>query len=659
MTIKVSNFIYIYPPSVKGNVVYFEWTIDYESKKLPNTIYVDYYDIDISDVPLQVHYSTIIGLLLNKVSSINVDTFIITEDPIQQDVANFWVGYHSLKNVFFVNTSSEDIRKNNVISDSSVAGILYGGGKDSFCTLDVLTKNPKIEKIKLISFVIPDTHVDLKKLEERRDALILSRVKDHYDIETIKIKTNARAYIKGYHLELYFAPLGVLIWMNFFKYITFSYEYCHYSVLTNNKPDFSFERSHKAVIDSINKFYSNTFSKNPVTIFNANQHLTELSSFGYLANTDPSFYKTLVMCESTLDINSKWCGSCTKCAEFVLFCLYYNLKQNEIDIEWFFSSSSWIKKIIPQVEKLEGNCKFISGLTFYMHFDSFMFVLTKLKDRRVSFSNPIANKNFSLLTEKYYNQSISGEDCFYPDVLRQIYPKELVEDTLNILTKFLSASTSPKQKSSGNNLVEYNFAIQPEIDIHNTSVDTSLFLSRLLSKSRKFHFSFYPENGYISSYTLIPKNTASVNDIDVRISQNSCDLLFNKNPIDINDGYEIKLHIPLHPHYVRSSFSLELPYYSNDVISRFTIELTFGNSSDKINLMRGKVSHYEFDLKSKLNSLEGYNKDNLILTISLTALKKLEPWNWGRAVRLIISNFKFYSERAVDFQTSKHLTFEI
>lgn len=258
-----TNFLYIQRPKIQGSVVYFSWNMDFDPQKSTNEIYVDYYDIDISTVPMQVHYNTIIGLLLNHLIDLPIPTIVITEDAVSDDIASFWVNYHDLQNVSFANINSVGFEKLESQQCGS-AGILYGGGKDSYYALDSLSKNSKISQISLISFVIPDSHVNTRELEERRDKLILDAVAQNYTLDIIKIKTNARAIIKGYHLELYFAPLGVLVWLNLFNYITFSYEFGMYYVPGFEQDNFGFRRSHIGHIQKVSQFYSENFSTQPV-----------------------------------------------------------------------------------------------------------------------------------------------------------------------------------------------------------------------------------------------------------------------------------------------------------------------------------------------------------------------------------------------------------
>lgn len=107
----INNFLYIQRPVVQKNTVFFEWNLDYDEQKSVNNIFIDYCDLDISSVPLQVHYNTIIGLLLNKLRFSSIPTIVVTQDAILEDIAKLWVSYHNLKNVYFSNTESAFLSK--------------------------------------------------------------------------------------------------------------------------------------------------------------------------------------------------------------------------------------------------------------------------------------------------------------------------------------------------------------------------------------------------------------------------------------------------------------------------------------------------------------------------------------------------------------------
>ncbi|OSI10200.1 hypothetical protein [Neisseria zoodegmatis] len=647
----IHNFLYIQRPIVEENTVFFEWNLDYDEQKSVNNIYIDYCDLDISLVPLQVHYNTIIGLLLNKLRSSAIPTIVVTQDTILEDIAKFWVSYHNLKNVYFSNTENAFLSKYHISSSEGSVGILYGGGKDSYCALDILSKNTKIKQVNLISFVIPDTHVNIQQLEERRDNLILSPISNQYNINVFKIKTNARAVIKGYHLELYFAPLGVLAWLNLFEYITFSYEYCHYFVPLSKGMGFGFERSQVAHIQNISNFYSYLFSHQPVTIFNANQHLSELSGFGYLSKNNADFYKTLVMCESTVDVNQKWCCSCTKCAEFVLFSEFYNLGQSDIDINWFFSESSWINKVIDELKQSEKKGPFFKGLTFTLHFDSFKFVITKLKDRGFAFQNRKAQNNFDLLVEHYYDRSIRSEDCFYTDILNQVYPPSLKQETFALLKAVLPDSLAPNKKSSGMGTLSFNADLQPEIYQGNVKISSADFYTALTNKNRFPKLNNDPLNAYIQNYKVKTLGTLAKANLSVDVHASYCDVWIDKNPPMKDEGYEISLTIPVAKSFNYCRFRIEIPHLSAELDSRFSFSVTVNGKTKPVSLAEHRNVICQF-------AIENAGKTNGFISIqfSVQAVRNLEPWRWGAASRIILSDIKLYETQILlDYEHDKFI----
>lgn len=617
-----TNFLYIQRPKIQGSVVYFSWNMDFDPQKSTNEIYVDYYDIDISTVPMQVHYNTIIGLLLNHLIDLPIPTIVITEDAVSDDIASFWVNYHDLQNVSFANINSVGFEKLESQQCGS-AGILYGGGKDSYYALDSLSKNSKISQISLISFVIPDSHVNTRELEERRDKLILDAVAQNYTLDIIKIKTNARAIIKGYHLELYFAPLGVLVWLNLFNYITFSYEFGMYYVPGFEQDNFGFRRSHIGHIQKVSQFYSENFSTQPVVFFNANQHMTELSSFGYLVGTNPDFYKTLVMCESTTNPNEKWCCSCTKCAEFVLFSMYYNLNQSDIDIEWFFGQSNWISKVIKGIHSAPKKGLYIKGMSSIFHFDSFKFVLNTLKQRNTAFSSPQAQQNFNILTDYYSGQTTSDEDGFYKDILVRVYPDELIQDTRRVLLDHLKEIKSPNEKTSGIGRLAFNPEIQPFFNNRNAKIPPDSVYRNLAQQNAFTAFNGDPILGYAEKYQLSLKGI-DYEQLVVKSTSDYIDLYITKNPIIQGDGYEleIKLKDLTQYGYLHGSLKLAIPRCSKDLSERFDLSVQVNDRSKSIDLSVRQI-HLQFPLDKNIAP---------IIKVKVVATKNQEAWNWGELV---------------------------
>ncbi|WKS96252.1 DUF6270 domain-containing protein [Gallibacterium anatis] len=634
-----SNFIYIKTPEVIGNQVFFSWTITYEANYMADNFFVDYYDIDISQVPIDIHYNTVIGLLLNKLKNLKTTNIIITEAPISTEIASFWLSYHDLKNTYFANLHNNTIIKSHFLKDESTIGILYGGGKDSYSALDIFSKNPEIKNIKLISFVIPAEHNNVEELEKRRDKLILNPILNKFNVDVIKIKTNARSAIPDYHLELYFAPLGVLAWLNCFDYLTFSYEFCHYYNSLDNKETFGFKRSQSNYIKAISSFYSTYISNRRLTIFNSNQHMTELSGFGYLAKSNPNFYKMLVMCESTTDINTKWCCSCTKCAEFVLFSMFYELDQNEIDIDEFFSYSGWVKKILDKIKNSPKRGAFFPGITSMLHFDSFKFVMTQLFKRNIQFNSVTAKQNFQRLIDYFSDHSVQSEDCFYPSVLKNIYPIELQDSTLSILiNQKITVSDYPRKKHAGNQIMTFDINNEPNINYYTPDLSQNKFFSLLTNNQ-------FSERKQVSNglYTFIEMaeiiTLGSLKNIEIikNITTKAIDIYISKNPMYVNDGYDLHFTIPRKASQKALSFIIKVPHFSEELEKRFSLKLSINGQQVHIPLNKYKNVNVVYNLKNE------NIQDEIRIDYSLTALKNVEKWNWGKAARVIFTNFMLFS----------------
>ncbi|WP_179108096.1 hypothetical protein, partial [Rodentibacter ratti] len=440
------------------------------------------------------------------------------------------------------------------------------------------------------------------------------------------------ANIQGYHLELYFAPLGVLIWLNLFNYITFSYEYCHYFIPDANNHNFGFERSQISYMNKISFYYSKEISSIPLSIFNANQHLSELSSFGYLAKKNKTFYKTLLMCESTVEVNTKWCCSCTKCAEFVLFSMYYDIEQKDINLDYFFKESGWIQKVMLNIHnKKRGS--FFTGLTFHLHFDSFRFVLNKLSNKiRNYLTDPIAIDNFHQLSNFFDESTISNEDAFYFDVLESTYPVELYNESYRQLKAILPSSLAPPRKSMGNIKRNFDLNIQPQIpDLVDISVDNHQLSSLLVQNyKRTSHLNSSPTEGIIKSYQLASLGSLKNECIQCGYNRNFFDISINQNPLKKGDGYKLDLVIPIFHSSQYCAFMIKVPHFQKALEDRFKVVCSVNQYAALLSLSQARDNILYFSLTEQ-------NKKELkiVISIELKAKYNLEPWKWGNAVRLI------------------------
>ncbi|WP_158074711.1 hypothetical protein, partial [Basilea psittacipulmonis] len=360
---------------------------------------------------------------------------------------------------------------------------------------------------------------------------------------------------------------------------------CHYFVSKEGEKQFGFKRSQHSYIEYISNFYSLFFAQNELNIFNANQHMTELSSFGYLVKTKPDFYKTLVMCESTVNPNEKWCCSCSKCGEFVLYSMYYNLKQNDIDMDWFFSESKWIKKIIEKIS-LQPKGSFIQGSTFFLHFDSFKFILNSLYERKVSFKSEQAQINFNLLVDFYREDAnLFHEDCFYYDILKKIYPSSLYQYSIKQLSRILPSKIAPKEKKAGNEVVYFNKNVLPIIKEIKGIIDPMFFSQRLISNRMGVNnLQSSPRRIYVENVDFQLINSLTEKDIAYTLNNKMLDFYFIKNPLLKGDGCKIILNIPSYLNYSVLCFKLNIPYCSEKLEERFDVYLSVNDKTEKINM---------------------------------------------------------------------------
>ena len=357
------------------------------------------------------------------------------------------------------------------------------------------------------------------------------------------------------------------------------------------------------------------------------------------------------MCEATVDANQKWCCSCTKCAEFVLFSEFYNLNQSDIDISWFFSESPWINKVIGELKQSEKKSRFFKGLTFTLHFDSFKFVITKLKDKNLTFQNRKAQNNFDLLVEHYYDRSVHSEDCFYTDILNQVYPPSLKQETFALLKAALPDAPAPNKKSSGVGTLSFNADLQPEIYQGNVKISSSDFYTALTNKNRFPKLNSDPLNAYIHDYKVKTLGTLTKADLSVNIHSSYCDVLIDKNPPMQDEGYEISLVIPVPKSFNYCKFKIEIPHLSAELDSRFSFSVRINGETKPVSLAEYRNVFCQF-------ALDNVSKENGFISIhfSVQALRNLEPWKWGAASRIRLSDIKLYeTQKLLNYENDKFI----
>jgi len=332
--------IHIKRPAVDGCRVEFRFSSTRPLKRVRgDSFFVEYPD-DVSDLPLWVHYNTAVAYLLSETNDTGEPCELVLADPFPAPLAAFWRVYqdarHAVVGPLAGWDSLPEFRPPG--GDGSTYGILFGGGKDSLFTLALLSQLVGKERIRLISFA---TNGDRRRVDDvaaRREELSLGKVRAHFGVDVERVVTDALSVFTHLHMEIYTAALLPLL--RGLDLVTYSLEYAHYF---NRRADgsvtFSFRRSRPELSALLSSSYSAAIGR-PFRLLSANYFVSELSSLKFLASTlQGRLPDLLMMCESTYDRGTKWCGRCTKCATFVLYGLYLGIEQDQLPANRFLRNS--------------------------------------------------------------------------------------------------------------------------------------------------------------------------------------------------------------------------------------------------------------------------------------------------------------------------------
>ncbi|XID75578.1 hypothetical protein ACF3NA_03300 [Alkanindiges sp. WGS2144] len=629
--------IYINSPFIKENTVSFSWSVEEKIDCITNHFYVKYHGINIEEVPIEVHLNTFLSLFLNALGNVEKEYMLIFEEPICEWIGELWLGYFKYNHVKIAQITPSQVRKKRetAISKTETLGILYGGGKDSLFTLSLLSNFFK--KISLLSYIIPNSHVTPEVFASRREKLILNKIKDYYDVDIIQIETNARGvFYPNCSLELYMGPVGLLVYLGMFEYITYSFEYSHFFTKLGNKNLISYRRSRNEQINRISSFYRDYLAPEEVEIFNANYYMTELSSFSYLSKTSKNFTNYLVMCESTLDATKKWCLSCTKCAEFVLFSIFNGVKQEDIDVESFFESSPWIVEVIKTIKKNNYKELYFPKLTASYHYDSFRYVLSQIREMSYAFNSNEAKANFEILIGTYGNTMIKNENIYYKDLVAQSVPKNLQNFIVEEISSHIQDGVAPEIKEVGGFIAEYDKSFRLSFnDINSFSATSQDVLGALVNYYKKPQvrsdiykedFNFSKGNFKVHSFS----DTLIGDRVIVDYGRNWLDLYYDERAPKNNSGIICSINFPsMVKDIIISGWftNYSLQFTGRFVLTVYVNEKPFSSIKDFSKLANSNGRFF---------MLINYKDDIASVKFKLQTLYNLEAWNWGRAARLIL-----------------------
>jgi hypothetical protein len=449
--------IHVNRPAVSGNRVDFHFSSSEPLKRVRGNSFFVEYPADISDLPVWVHYNAAVAYLLSEVGDTDRPCEVVLADPFPAPLAAFWRLYHDARQAVVAPLAGWDslpeFRPPG--GGGSTYGVLFGGGKDSLFTLTLLSQLVSKEQIRLISFTSNGDRSKVKDVGARRDELSLDKVRAHFGVGVERVVTDVMSVFTHLHMEIYTAALLPLL--GGLDIVTFSLEYAHYF---NRRPDgsvfFSFRRSRPELAGLLSSAYGAAIGR-PFRLLSANYFVSELSSLKFLAATlQGRLPDLLMMCEATYDRGTKWCGSCTKCATFVLYGLHLGIVQDELPPNRFLRKSPWLEKVLERNADRVAKGEWFPELTPRFHFDSFRHVLAGLRPLRRFGLSRHAKRNLRRLRRPYARMDLAAEEAFYGDALDATWPPADAARIRERLAGVLEEMPAPVTKSIGNERMTFD-----------------------------------------------------------------------------------------------------------------------------------------------------------------------------------------------------------
>ncbi len=364
MTHSTTFHLHVEPYRLEGSRIYFSWTVDPTSDLFRNhEVFFEYVDIDLEKINSQTWYAMFFAHIAKAADESGAEW--ILHFPIVMSASHLlpWANYLELSNVYVAQDSfadAADLRghepRPNSDNDEAPIAVLLGGGKDSMFTLALLGEIYGRKKV--IATTLAHHPRNSQQHRIRHQAQLIGPLIEQTGVPTLYIQTSVRnCFSKRVHsrssgLVLYFATLLPYLVTGTFRTITFSYEMTLLYVQNiGGIPVFAHERSRWESITRLAAALSDLYATR-VRILNINSALSKHGAFSVLVRRYPEYLGTLFMCEATLDRDTKWCGQCWKCFEYVLMCLIEKTPC-EIDIDTYMAEARYIQNVFKTASGLK------------------------------------------------------------------------------------------------------------------------------------------------------------------------------------------------------------------------------------------------------------------------------------------------------------------
>lgn len=430
-------------PNISNDTVWFQWSSD---KNVPvfkrNSFYIKYDGLNIEDIPLDVFWSVFLSLMVPLVNTLDEDSLFLFPEKLPRYVAETWINFHGANKITIrpiskektINLSKLKSKKDSKSNKKYEAAVLYGGGKDSTYAYSVLSEILGTKNVLIISYVYSWSQEAISKVDKRRDNFMLNPLKKDFNSQIQKIISNFTAILTNFtsvqvpHVAIYTGPaLPVLIKYNV-KLLTHTNELISYRINKNefNEESFNYERSRPEYDNYLSERTNNYFKTN-FAISNLSYFLSGPAAFKIIAERYPNMLNHISMCEFIGNPNRRWCQSCRKCAEYVLYSLHNKYDQKNINLNYFFTKGSYVRNLLKNSENLShltsehGNYPWIPYLDTDTHYEPMcnaiasidpIYVRERTSDRGFN--------NFMLLKSRYGNKEFPYQESLIDSAFKQL-----------------------------------------------------------------------------------------------------------------------------------------------------------------------------------------------------------------------------------------------
>lgn len=641
------NILYVFEPKINKDTVTYTWKFNQDPKIFKkNEFYIQYDGMDITKIDINCFYEIFISLMIPILKHHKQDILIVLPQEISNGTVNFWLSYNEANNVKVfptVNSSIEKVKASSNSEKHKKMGILFGGGKDSLFAYKINKEIFGVENLLIVSFVFPINYANKRDLDKRRDKLALNNLKDD-GAQIQKVYTNFRSnfllysYFNTTHTQLYFSmsyPLYIEYGLSF---LTYSYEFTEYWNLDHqNNENYHFKKSRPEFDLFLSQYLGNRFA-NDLKVFNSNYYLSENLAFRILKDRYNSL-KEIMMCESVTDPEQKWCMKCNKCGEYVLYSLAAKFESEEIDFSDFLINSDFIKKTITQTENKEidinndGNVNWFEGLISPIHYMSFCHMIHSIDmDFWRDKLNPEAINNVAKLKLWFGNKSYPILDCFIGEALNQLQLpfSEKLKAILNQCTfedhskvlEILYANTQVK--------IDYRLTYPVHLEEKNrlsNNMISKIFIDNEIPKFHKLYKNY-----------IIAGNKDTNQEIPYVIQEDVEGVSFYIDKTSPKKGDYVEITYDLDGLVVNKSYCINLsllsPYASKQYSQRFKYSVSFSGNQ----VLEEDISKWANE--NNINIYFNAQSQKESITFKVETLMNCEPWNWGKAARLVIKQME-------------------